>query len=376
MTQQKAILFVSETNIIYLGANAEDSTYANAETSLLKSYQGLIGRHYLTEKTITIRLCHRLHYGEHDPYSAPQPFNFTLAPHLALIPYPGSLDTITLWVCPTDEEFEAIAGHKLSPVPLGHIRRDLVAHLEKEFFEILANLDSKASKAHPKGKEYCTRIRILLSRLLSPATFQQALMTWRLAQRNCLELHTHVVWLSKVKPMFMSEHAWETHEVQSVIGAITDKQEVLEFCFRAGIPIWFYQAYKNETQWLVIEADQQVLKWLDKVEPPPTRPLPDYLSFMDNVPTHLTVFTGVIRASLECYQAMADYTWRIACPAAIFGADIVHNVSYDPNSQPAAEVVLPLPTSSVVPVRSSNSTSTSSGSSISTYNDGLRTSAK
>ncbi|KAE9387636.1 hypothetical protein BT96DRAFT_1004920 [Gymnopus androsaceus JB14] len=73
---------------------------------------------------------------------------------------------------------------------------------------------------------------------------------------------------------------------------------------------------------------------------------------------------------------MADYTWRIACPAAIFGADIVHDVSYDPNSQPAAEVVLPLPTSSVVPVRSSNSTSTSSGSSSSTYNDGSRTSAK
>ncbi|KAE9387635.1 hypothetical protein BT96DRAFT_1004919 [Gymnopus androsaceus JB14] len=210
-------------------------------TSLLKSYQGLIGRRYLTEKMIisspnmqtlpessllgiqTIRLHHGLHYGKHDPCFAPQPFNFTLAPHLALIPYPGSLDTITLWVCPMDEESEAIAGHKLSLVPLGHIRRDLVAHLEKEFFKILANPDSKASKAHPKGKEYCMCIRILLSHLLSPATFQQALMTWRLAQRNCLELHTHVVWLSKVKPTFTSEHAWETHEVRSVVGAITDK---------------------------------------------------------------------------------------------------------------------------------------------------------
>ncbi|KAE9386867.1 hypothetical protein BT96DRAFT_948799 [Gymnopus androsaceus JB14] len=253
----------------------------------------------------TIHLCHGLHYSKHDLCFTPQPINFTLVPHLALIPYPGSLDTITL---------------------------DLVALLEKEFFEILVNLDSKALKADPKGKEYCTCICILLSCLLSPATFQQALMTWRLAQRNCLELHAHIIWLSKVKPTFTSEHAWETHEVRSVIGAITDKREVLEYCFRAGIPVSFDQAYKNKTQRLAIKVDQQVLKWLDKVEPPPTRPVPDYLYLLTR--------------------------------------------QFSPGLSPAAEVVLPLPTSSVVPVQPSNFASTSSGSSSSTYNDGLHTSAK
>lgn len=183
----------------------------------------------------TIRLRHGMYYGEHDPCFTPQPFNFSLAPHLALIPYPGSLPTITLWVCPTEDEFEPIAGHRLSPIPLGRFSKELVALLEKEFLDILANSDSKASKGDPKGREYCTRIRILINCLLLPATFPQALMTWRIAQRNCLELHAHVLWLSKVKPTFTVEHPWQSHEVREVVGAITDKREILEFCFRVCV---------------------------------------------------------------------------------------------------------------------------------------------
>lgn len=179
-----------------------------------------------------IRLRLGMHYSEHDPCFAPQPFNFSLAPHLALIPYPGSLHTITFWVAPTEDEFELIDGHKLSPVPLGRIDENLVSLLEKEFFDMVANPSCSVSKNHPKGKEYATRIRLLLGRLRAPATFQQALMTWRLAQRNCLELHAHIAWLTEVQPTFTAEHAWKTHEVRSVVGSITDKRDVLEFCFR------------------------------------------------------------------------------------------------------------------------------------------------
>lgn len=158
----------------------------------------------------SICLCYGLHYGEHDPCFAPQPFNFTLAPHLALISYPGLLDTNVLWVSPTEDKFEPIAGHRLSPVPLGHISSDLVSLLEREFLDILASPDSKVAKGDRKGNEYCTRIRILISRLVAPTTFQQAVMTWRLVQQNCLELRALVVWLSAVKPTFTGEHAWKT----------------------------------------------------------------------------------------------------------------------------------------------------------------------
>lgn len=125
-------------------------------------------------------------------------------------------------------------------------------------------------------------------------------------------------------------------------------------------------------EWLVIEEDQHVLNWLDNVEPPPTRNLCKYLSFIDNIPANLPVFTGVIRVSLDRYRAMADHTWCIACPAAIFRADTVENVSYD-KAQPAAEVAVPLPLSSIIPVQSSNSLSTL-GSSISTNRNSASTS--
>lgn len=216
-----------------------------------------MGRRYPNERTVVftpnmetlpscsllgvqnIRLRLGMHYGEHDPCFTPQPFNFSLAPHLALIPYPGSLDNLIYWVSPTEEEFELIAGHKLSPLPLGRIDANLVTLLEKEFFDMVANPASKLSKDHPKGKEYATRIRLLLARLRAVATFQQALMTWRLAQRNCLELHAHITWLTEVQPTFTREHAWKTHDIRSVVGAITDKRDVLEFCFRVGSPFSF-----------------------------------------------------------------------------------------------------------------------------------------
>lgn len=179
-----------------------------------------------------IRLRQGLHFGEHDPCFAPQPFNLSLAPHLALIPFPGSMDTNILWVCPTEGEFEPIAGHALSPLPLGRIPEPLITMLERCYLDMVASRKSAASNAHPKGREYWTRIRILISRLRSPATFQQAVIVWRLTQRNCLELNAHITWMSDIKPIWGTEHAWETQSLSSVVGAITDKREIVEYCFR------------------------------------------------------------------------------------------------------------------------------------------------
>lgn len=221
-------------------------------TSLLKSYHALIGRRYPKERTIitspnmkvlpestllgvqNIRLREGLHFGEHDPCFAPQPFNLSLAPYLALIPFPGTLDHKIFWVCPTEEEFEPIAGQRLSPVPLGRISESLVTTLEKCYLDMVASPRAAASKNDPKGREYRTRIRILSSRLLSPATFQQALVVWRLIQRNCLELHAHITWTADIKPIWGTEHAWKTEELAEVVGAITDKREIVEYCFRVS----------------------------------------------------------------------------------------------------------------------------------------------
>lgn len=179
-----------------------------------------------------IRLREGFHFGEHDPCFAPQPFNLSLVPHLALIPFPDSMDTNILWVFPTEDEFELIPGHLLSPIPLGRISQDLITILEKCFFDMVASQKSPMSNAHPKGREYRACIRILISRLLLPATFKQAVMLWRLTQHNCLELHAHISWMADVKPSWGTEHAWKTDSLRSVVGAITDKRDVVEYCFR------------------------------------------------------------------------------------------------------------------------------------------------
>lgn len=170
-----------------------------------------------------IRLREGFHFGEHDPCFALQPFNLSLAPYLALIPFLGTLEHKILWVCPTEEEFEPITGQRLLPVPLGRISESLVTVLEKCYLDMVASPRAAASQNDAKGREYRTCIRILSSHLLSPSTFQQAVIVWRLIQHNCLELHAHITWMVDIKPIWGNEHAWKTQELADVVGAITDK---------------------------------------------------------------------------------------------------------------------------------------------------------
>lgn len=181
-----------------------------------------------------IRLREGLHFGEHDPCFSPQLFNLSLAPHLALIPFPGTLEHNIFWVSPTEDQFEPIPGQCLSPVPLGRITEPLMTMLERCYLDMVAAPKALAAKNDSKGREYRTRIRILSSRLLSPATYQQAVMVWRLIQRNCLELHALITWMADIKPIWGTKHAWKTEELSEVVGAITDKREIVEYCFRVS----------------------------------------------------------------------------------------------------------------------------------------------
>lgn len=100
-------------------------------------------------------------------------------------------------------------------------------------------------------------------------------------------------------------------------------------------------------------------EWLDSVEPPPTRLIPGYLSFVDAVPPHTTIFTGLVRTSLERYRLMAESTWNMAFPAAVFGPDVVQNVAYDSQVTQPDEVTLPVPSSSLSTSAVSSSASSS-----------------
>lgn len=227
---------------------------------LLKSYEGRIGCRYpelnffvtspnmdkLPDSILgpqNIRLRQQLHYGTHDPCLVPQPFN-TLTPHLPLIRFPGGpqMTTMIFWFLPPEEEFEAIDGHKLSLTPLGRISSHYLSQLKHQYHEILTSATSSSSSVngHPKIREYRTRIRVLFDRLTTPATFQQASMLWRLAQCNCLEMEAKIIWLRDVQPTFTVENALRVHPLRDVVGAVTDRLEIVEYCYRVSLSDIFF----------------------------------------------------------------------------------------------------------------------------------------
>lgn len=220
------------------------------QSVILKSYEGLVGQHYPTQKLIltspnmstipdinvgpqNIRLRRQFHYGEHDPCLSPQPFDLRV-PHLILLRFPGGGDNSTTiwWTVPSELEFEPIDGHKLSSEPLGFLPKHYVDTL-KSMSDSLVPSDAK-STTDSKVKEYRSRIRYLFTRLSTPSTYPEALMVFRLIQRVCLELEAQIQWLSSVKEEFNKPHAWKTHALRSVVGALTDRLDIAEFCFRVS----------------------------------------------------------------------------------------------------------------------------------------------
>lgn len=136
-----------------------------------------------------MRLRRQFHYGEHDPCFSPQPFDMQ-TPHLSLLrfPGPGTGDNhMTIWwSIPSEEDFEPIDGHKLSPNPLGYLPK---AHIDilKSMSDLLT-LSNMKMVTNLKVKEYCSRLHYLFTHLSTLATFSEALMVFCLIQRNCLEL--------------------------------------------------------------------------------------------------------------------------------------------------------------------------------------------
>lgn len=263
----------------------------------LKSYEGLVGHQYpeygvwltslnmlvMTEPLLGVQnicLHQALHYGKHDPCYMPQPFN-ELTPHLLCIPFPGTGCTMTVWLLPSEESFEAELGHQLSQNPLGHLPNTFVDQLSDTYGLTVLHLTAHSSgpdapspvsiNSDSKVKEYQAHFRYLLSQLNSPATYSEAIMTWQIAQQILLELDARITWLQDIAPKFSGPHsAWEVPVLLPVIGTLTDRRDIVDNCYRishtfvnyilhfstfpqCGIPIWYLHSLPVDPSIRVIE---------------------------------------------------------------------------------------------------------------------------
>ncbi|KAF9059369.1 hypothetical protein BDP27DRAFT_1431468 [Rhodocollybia butyracea] len=289
------------------------------ENAILKSFDGLVGKHYLdiqgslfiTSPNMTtippivlnslsspqrVRLRKQLHYGEHNFLLNPQPIISTL-PHHALIRYPGAgNDTYIFWALPQEDDFEPIEGQRLSGAPLGHISSMFIEQLYAEYMKLFS------SSASPK---------------------------WRIAQRMILLIEARITWLVEVMPTFGDPDAWKVHSLCNVVGAVTEDSLAVERLYRAGIPVWFYHG-------LELPSTVKVVAWVDDNTDASCLHY-SWIDFEDSTPVSPTVYNGSVETSQDRYHKMAVECWTIAFPAAIFGADLIQNdVDYSSNLHSAA----------------------------------------
>lgn len=93
---------------------------------------------------------------------------------------------------------------------------------------------SLALMADSKIRGYRSCFGYLVNCLRIPAVYSKALMVWRIAQRILLELQGRVTWLQLIEPVFMELGAlelWELPPTRSIVGAITDRPEIVESCY-------------------------------------------------------------------------------------------------------------------------------------------------
>ncbi|KAJ3751683.1 hypothetical protein EV360DRAFT_89480 [Lentinula raphanica] len=212
----------------------------------------------------TISLRQQMHYGEHDPCLVAQPFSSQM-PWLSVIQYPytdGYASAIP-WVLPVEEEFEPIDGHKLAENPLGTI---------PVHYTHRPSIASQSSEPVYKKRmnDYSSRLRYLLTKLASPLLFDEAIHCWVTAQRNLLELEALHLWFSEVQPTFDTPSIGKIPPTRNVVGAFTDRGDVAEKLYRAGIPVWFIRKTGTESTICIVH-------WSTPEKPVPMRKLPDQI---------------------------------------------------------------------------------------------------
>lgn len=103
----------------------------------------------------------------------------------------------------------------------------------------------------------------------------------------------------------------------------------------------------------------RVLTWFDTQDTVPVRPLPNFISFQDEVPRRPDVFVGQLQASLVRYKGMAEAVWTMAFPASLFGPDEATAAVEYPNLA-GSSLTLPITTTASQSVPGPSRTSTRS----------------
>ncbi|KAF9067417.1 hypothetical protein BDP27DRAFT_1422845 [Rhodocollybia butyracea] len=156
-----------------------------------------------------VRLVRQLHYGEHNVLLNAQPY-INKEPSYPLICFPGpDNDTAIYWATPTEEDFEVMAGHNLSSVPLGTLSLSFVSQLHTIFLDLFVNNPSQLFVSDIRVKRMRQCLRYLFEQLSMPGMFSQALMIWCLAQCLVLLLEAEIMWIVSVKPTFTTPDAWK-----------------------------------------------------------------------------------------------------------------------------------------------------------------------
>ncbi|KAG7091643.1 hypothetical protein E1B28_010664 [Marasmius oreades] len=237
----------------------------------------------------TIHLLCNLHFGLDDPVFHPQPIKRGIE-HLALILYSTanpSSPHLVAWKMPRESNFEPAAP--TDPLRgLGKLSETLQCSMNEaaERFirkiSVLVNEDNSSSSGSTGlGKDqyvhnYIFALKFLVARLDTFSLFNEA--------------HP-----------FREPPQAPPPKPANVVGAVSDLDEVVERCYKAGIPVWYVQPLKKKDM-------TQVDKWLE-LDMSTSYPLQDTglsLSFDDVSPPHPEVFNGFSNDTSR-YRVMASF---------------------------------------------------------------------
>ncbi|KAF9067813.1 hypothetical protein BDP27DRAFT_1422549 [Rhodocollybia butyracea] len=205
-------------------------------------------------------------YSEHNPILMPQ-FLDARVIYLSLIQHPDTEPPFHILLHRLEEdEFELMDGFELAELPIGRLQKEFVEALERAYLQLyhsvndvwpssLSHTSTLSLHSDSKFKGYCGRICFLLAHLSTAVVqFTEAVMCSCVCQRNILELDVYIAWMLHVKPTWGEAHSWRSNKTCSVVGGITDKSDLAEHSFHAGIPIWYARR-------LPVMPDIHVVTW-------------------------------------------------------------------------------------------------------------------
>ncbi|KAL0565188.1 hypothetical protein V5O48_016841 [Marasmius crinis-equi] len=152
---------------------------------------------------------------------------------------------------------------------------------------------------------YIFGLKYLCARLKSPASRQEVFMSFSLCQRAYLELIGRIEWLSRYKQLVNNPPETCVSKLASVVGAVTDHEEVAERLYSSGLPVWLVRPLTKKDffrvdRWVEAQCGGLICTLRDSGLS---------INLEDDSPPCETVFEGKL-GTLDRYSAMAWYIRR------------------------------------------------------------------